>query len=171
MPTRTLAPVTLTKAEPAPTTGKGHQDARSAIGTLTFYNGLFTIQTIPRGTVFTGNDGIRVATEAAVTIPAGNPPGYGQATVEAQALQAGNTGNIAAGDINTMVSSSVLVKNSQFGGGRDARDFQAVSQADIDHATSTLKTTRRQEIPQACMLRPGEADQPTHCTCRPNPNH
>src|SRR5712691_3470932 len=49
LPTRTLAPVTLSKAEAAPTTGRGHQDSRAATGILTFYNGLFTAQTVPVG--------------------------------------------------------------------------------------------------------------------------
>src|SRR5438552_1598937 len=52
LPVRTLAPVTLTKSAKTPTTGKGHQDATTATGTLTLYNGLFTQQTIPIGTVF-----------------------------------------------------------------------------------------------------------------------
>jgi hypothetical protein len=171
LPTRTLAPVTLSKAEPAPTTGTGHQDARQATGTLTFYNGLFTAQTIPVGTVFTGSDGVKIATEAAVSIPAGTPPSYGQATVDAQAIQAGSTGNIVAGDIATTISSSVLVKNSSFGGGRDARDFQAVAQADIDRLTSALKAALSQQIPQAFVLHPGETVQPTHCTFTATPNH
>ena len=171
LPTRTLAPVTLSKAESAPTTGHGHQDARPARGTLTFYNGLFTVQTVPIGTVFTGADGVKVATEAAVTIPAGNPPSYGQATVEAQALQAGSRGNLAAGDITTTVSSGVLVKNRPFGGGRDARDFQAVAQPDLDHLTSALRTILSQQMPQAFVLRSGEAVQPTHCTFIVTPNH
>jgi baseplate J-like protein len=171
LPTRTLAPVTLTRAESTPTTGHGHQDARPARGTLTLYNGLFTAQSIPIDTVFTSSDGVQVATEAAVSIPAGNPPSYGQATVEAQALQAGSRGNMAAGDITTTVSSGVLVKNGPFSGGRDARDFQAVAQADIDRLTSALRSTLSQGIPQAFVLRPGEAVQPTHCTFTVTPNH
>ncbi|MGH2495090.1 MAG: baseplate J/gp47 family protein [Ktedonobacteraceae bacterium] len=171
LPTRALAPVTLTKAETVPTTGTGHQDARAATGSLTLYNGLFTTQSIPTGTVFTGADGIKVATEAAVTIPAGNPPSYGQASVDAQALQAGSTGNIAAGDISTTVSSGVLVKNGPFSGGRDARSFQAVAQADLDHVTSTLQNTLSQQFPPAFALRPGEAVQPTNCTFNATPNH
>src|SRR6266851_1545809 len=47
LPTRTLAPVTLTRSLTTGTTGKGHQDARSAAGTLTFYNGQAAAQTIP----------------------------------------------------------------------------------------------------------------------------
>src|SRR5713226_9136409 len=63
IPTRTLAPVTLTRSLTIPTTGTGHQDARAATGTLTFYNGLLTSQTVPIGTVFTGADGIQVSTD------------------------------------------------------------------------------------------------------------
>lgn len=171
LPTRTLAPVTLTRAETAPTTGHGHQDARAATGTLTLYNGLFTAQTVPIGTVFTGSDGVQVATEAAVTIPPGNPPSYGQATVGAQALQAGSTGNLAAGDINATVSSGVLVKNGPLSGGRDERNYQAVAQPDLDRLTSALKATLSQQMPQAFVLRPGEAVQPTHCMFSATPNH
>ena len=171
LPTRTLAPVTLSRSETATATGHGHQDARAATGTLTLFNGLFTAQTIPVGTVFTGADGAKVATEAAVSIPAGNPPSYGQASVEAQALQAGSSGNLAAGDITTTVSSGVLVKNGPFGGGRDARDFQAVAQPDLDHLTLALKTMLNQQMPQAFVLRRGEAVQPTHCTFTVTPNH
>jgi hypothetical protein len=171
LPTRPLAPVTLSKAETAPTTGHGHQDARPARGTLTLYNGLFTAQSIPSGMVFTGADGVKVATEAAVTIPEGNPPSYGQATVEAQALQAGSSGNLAAGDITTTVSSGVLVKNGPFGGGRDARDYQAVAQPDIQSLTLALKSTLSQQMPLAFVLRPGEAVQPTHCMFSTTPDH
>jgi hypothetical protein len=169
--THALAPVTLTRSETAPTSGTGHQDARPARGTLIFYNGLFTPQTIPVGTVFTGRDGVKIATEASVTIPAGNPPSYGQATVAAQAFQAGSVGNIAVGDIATTVSSGVLVKNGPFRGGREARDFPAVAQPDLDRLTSTLKSALSQQMPQSFVLLPGETVQPTNCTFKSAPNH
>ncbi len=164
LPTRVLAPVTLSKAETAPTTGTGHQDARQATGSLTLYNGLFTAQSLPAGTVFTGQDGVKVATDRSVTIPANAPPVDGQAIVAAHALNSGPSGNIAVGDISTTIANGVLVKNGPFSGGRDARSFQAVAQADLDHVTSTLQTTLNQQLPQAFVLRPGEAVQPTHCT-------
>src|SRR6266851_9100062 len=44
IPTRTLAPVTLTREATIPTTGHGHQDARAATGAVTFYNGQNTPQ-------------------------------------------------------------------------------------------------------------------------------
>lgn len=170
-PTRTLAPVTLTKSETAPTTGTGHQDARQATGTLTFYNGLFTIQSIPAGTVFTGQDRVKIATDQRVTIPANSPPVDGQATIAAHALSSGPGGNITAGDITTTIVDGVLVKNNPFSGGRDARSFQAVAQQDIDRLTSALQSTLRQQLPQAFGLRPGEAVQPTNCRFTISQNH
>lgn len=169
--TRALVPVTLTKSLTTDTTGKGHQDARAARGILTFYNGLFSAQRLPGGTVFTGADGIQVATDAAMTIPAGNPPSYGQASIQAHALHTGSAGNIAAGDINATVSSSVLVKNGPFSGGQDARDFPAVAQADLDHLTSTLEGVLNQQMPQAFVLRPGEAVQLAVCAFKSMLNH
>src|SRR6266581_6647501 len=47
---RIIAPITLTQSQTVPTTGKGHQDARSATGFITFFNGQFQSVTIPAGT-------------------------------------------------------------------------------------------------------------------------
>src|SRR5713101_6114157 len=69
IPTRTLAPVTLTRSLTAPTTGTGHQDARAATGRLTFYNGSANPQYVPVGSVFTGNDGVKVTTEQSIMDP------------------------------------------------------------------------------------------------------
>lgn len=74
VPTRSLAPVTLTESLSAKTTGRGHIDATRASGTLTFYNGEFSAQTIVVGTVFTGSDGVQVATDGTVSIPPAAPP-------------------------------------------------------------------------------------------------
>src|SRR5258708_4276283 len=90
VPTRTLAPITITRSVTAPTTGHGHQDAQAATGPLTFYNGNANPQAVARGTVLTGADSIQVATEQSVTIPAANPPSFGQATIPATAIRAGS---------------------------------------------------------------------------------
>src|SRR5258708_4162004 len=66
---RLLAPINLSQTATAPTTGKGHQDARSATGILTFYNGSFSAQTVYAGTVFTGADGVQVVTDETAAIP------------------------------------------------------------------------------------------------------
>lgn len=170
LPTHALAPVTLTTSLTGATTGKGHQDASTASGTLTFYNGLFTAQSIPGGTVFTDSGGVKIATDAAVTIPAANPPQFAEASVPAHALRAGSAGNIAAGDISTTVANGVLVKNSQFRGGQEARDFQAVAQVDLDHVTAQLKQALSLQMPHRFKLGPGEVLQLTRCTLTLFPN-
>src|SRR5712692_8265707 len=109
---RVLPTFTLTQSASTTATGHAHQDAKHATGRLTLYNGLFSAQWVPSGTVFAGQDGVHVATSQSVTIPSGNPPSYGQATVSAYAVQAGSAGNIAARDINTTIANGVLVKNS-----------------------------------------------------------
>ncbi len=172
IPTRTFAPVTLSKSLSAPTTGHGHQNATRAVGIVTFYNGLFTTQTLPIGTVFTGSDGVKVSIDETVTLPAGNPPTYGEATITAQALTPGAAGNIQAGNINTTVSNGVLVKNLEaFTGGQNARDYQAVAQSDVDSLNATLQQQLTQALPHLFFLRSGEALQTTNCTFKATPNH
>lgn len=170
---RVLAPLTLSQTQTVSATGKGHQDAQRADGILTFFNGSFTVKTIDGVTVFTGSDNIQVVTDQTVTIPPGNPPTYGETTVTAHAAQAGSTGNIAPGDINTSVSSDVLVKNSAFSGGRDARDFTIVSKADIQGVVSQL-TPRLLQSEQAALtaqLVQGESFASPVCTPRTTTNH
>ena len=170
--TRQLAPVTLTRTLTAPTTGKGHQDARQATGTLTFYNGQFSAQTVVQGTVLIGRDGQKVATTVSVTIPAANPPQVGEATVSVRVIDAGSQGNIVADDINLAVSSDLLVKNlAAFTGGQDARDFQAVAQHDLDTLTSKLQQQLTQAMPQAFKLNAKEAVTPTNCAFTESADH
>jgi hypothetical protein len=169
--TRPLAPITLTRSQTAPTTGAGHQNATQAGGQITFYNGSFTSKTIDAGTLFTAIDGIQVMTNETITIPPGNPPTYGEATVPAHAVPTGRKGNINAGAINTTVSSDVLVKNSQFTGGSNARDFQAVAQADLDNLTTATTQLVNQQILLAFILRPGETVHETSCTTKTATDH
>src|SRR5216684_9423106 len=82
-----LSPLTLTESQTVPTTGHGHQDARHAMGTLTFYNGLSTVQQVAAGTIVTGQDGSRVVTDASITIPPANPPSFGETSIPAHAVQ------------------------------------------------------------------------------------
>src|SRR5206468_1207091 len=82
-----------------------------------------------------------------VFIPTASPPYEGQVTISAHAIVPGSRGNIAAYDINTAFSSSILAKNIQpFSGGKDARTYPVVVQADIDTAVSHLKPTLSQSI-------------------------
>lgn len=169
---RLLSPVTLVQSLTAQTTGTGHQDARRAWGVLTIYNGAFSPQTMAAGTVLIGKDGIRFTTAQSVIIPAANPPQVGEATVAASALQAGEQGNIAAGDITTALSRDLLVKNlATFTGGRDARDYTAVAPEDIDQLTTRLRQAVTEQFPRAFVLLAGEVAQPTDCTFADTANH
>ncbi len=157
---RLIHSVTLSQSQTVPTTGKGHQDATKATGTITFYNGQFTSQTVPAGTILTGADSVQIITDQDALIPAGNPPSYGQVTISAHAVQTGNTGNIAAYDINSACClASVLAKNPEhFTGGQDARDFQTVAKTDITNTSTSLKTIISASTKGALQgqLQPGE---------------
>ncbi len=157
---RQLAPLTLMQSMSVATTGKKHQDATRAEGTITLYNGLILRQTIAAGTMLTGSDGVQVVTDQAAVIPAANPPIEGQVTVPAHTLVAGQQGNIQAYDINTACCvTSVVAKNTQaFTGGASARDFLVVTRADINTAVTSLLVTLSQSEVAAlqAQLHPGE---------------
>jgi hypothetical protein len=90
---RVIPPLTISQSQTTATTGKGHQYAKQAQGTITFYNGQFQYVTIAAGTILTGASGIQIVTDQDTTIPAGNPPSYGQISVSAHAINAGVRGN------------------------------------------------------------------------------
>src|SRR6266536_314620 len=149
---RLLNPITISQSQTTQTTGKGHQDARTATGTVTFYNGQQTEQTIAQGTVFTGSDGVSIATTQTATIPPGNPStGYGTVSVTAKEVEAGSTGNIQAGGVNTPIALAVFVKNTQFTGGQDERDFQTVAKSDVANTATPLKTAVTQSMSGALL--------------------
>src|SRR5207248_5386547 len=93
-------------------------------------------------------------------IPAANPPLFGQVTISAHAINPGVRGNISAYDINqACCATSVLVKNTQFTGGQDERDFSTVNAQDIHKLSTPLKTAVTQSVAGAFQgqLKPGEA--------------
>ncbi len=170
---RVLPEFTLTQSLRTQATGHGHQDARAAVGILTLYNGQALAQTIARGTRLTSVNGITVSLDQAVTIPPGNPPAYGQATMTAHALVPGSSGNMASGDIDTTIAIAVFVRNSQFRGGQDARDYPIVTQADIQKGTDTITPSLLQSARAALtsQLRAGEALAPPTCLPSASTDH
>jgi hypothetical protein len=171
IPARRLTPLTLTQTKTVPATGKGHQDAEAAMGTITFYNGLFTSQTVAAGTILTGRDGVQVITDQLAVIPAAlatTPPTYGQVTVSAHALEPGPQGNIPVRDINQVCClPSVLVQNTvAFQGGQNERDYTVVTWEDINHGVASLIPTLRQSehAAFAAQLRAYEALATPPCT-------
>lgn len=172
---RLLHPITLSQSQTVTTTGTGHQDAKQAQGTVTFYNGQFASVTIAAGTILTGASGIQVITDQDALLPAGNPPTYGQASVSAHALVSGTRGNIPAYDINQVCCAvSVLATNTQpLTGGQNERDFQTVAPADINTVATALKTTLAQSVSGAFQgqVRNGEAVVTPICTPTVSSDH
>jgi len=171
---RVLSPITISQSATANTTGRAHQDARQAQGTLTFYNGLFTQQFIAQGTVYTGQDGVAIVTTQAATIPPGDPnAGYGTVTVTAQAQEPGAKGNIPAGDINITINNGLLVRNSLFHGGQDERDYRTVNTSDITNAATPLKATLAESVEGAerGQLKSNESLVTPSCTTITNSDH
>src|SRR5262249_43387798 len=138
-----LPALTISQSQTTPATGKGHQSARAATGYLTLYNGQFQQIFIAGGTILTGASGVQIITDYDTTIPAANPPSFGQASVSAHAISPGVRGNIPAYDINQACCAvSVLAKNTQpFTGGQDERTYTTVTHKDIHSISTVLKTT------------------------------
>ncbi len=145
---RVLQPLTISQSQTVPTTGKGHQPARYATGYITFYNGLFTSQSVPAGILLTGNDGVQIITDQYATIPEASPPNLGYTLVSAHALYPGSSGNISAYDINQACCATAIkaVNTTSFTGGQDERNFQTVAKADIASVATPLKTTVMQSM-------------------------
>jgi len=167
---RQLAPLTLIESTSALATGKKHQNARQAEGTITFYNGLLTSQTIAAGTVLTGADGVHIITDQTAIIPAGNPPIYGQVTISAHAVLAGQQGNIQAFDINTACcATSVVAKNTRaFTGGGSARDFLVATRTDINNAVTSLLLTLSQSEDAALQAQLHRGEELITPSCTPH---
>ncbi len=168
---RLLPALTLTQARTVPSTGKGHQDAQDARGTITFYNGLFASQTVAAGTRLAGSGGVQVVTDHVAVIPpalATTPPTYGQVTVPAHATATGPQGNILVRGVNEACClPSVLAQNTvAFQGGQTARDYTIVTKNDIETVVTSLATTllHSEQAALTTQLSPSEALVTPTCT-------
>ena len=105
-------------------TGVRTYPATTAHGFLTITNGSVIAQVIPAGFTVQG-----VATDRAVYVPAGSADGYGKTIVPAHALVSGNAGNLPSLAVNTVIGSSVYIRNlSAFTGGQDAYSVKYVTE-------------------------------------------
>ena len=172
---RILAPLTLAQSATVPATGRGHQDPKQAQGSITFYNSLFSAQTVSAGTTLTGNDGVQVVTDQDAVIPAANPPTWGIATVSAHTVSAGASGNIAAYDINQQCCATAIkaVNTASFSGGQDERNFMFVTKNDVANAATPLKAAVTQSVTAALQtqLKENEQLQPLPCTPQVSADH
>jgi VCBS repeat-containing protein len=166
---RLLPPITISQSQTTPTTGKGHQDARSATGYITFYNGQLQSVTIPAGTILTASHGVQVITEQDALIPQALPPTEGQVTITTHSINPGVRGNIAASEINqSCCAIAVLAKNTQpFAGGQDERDFQTVAKSDIATIAIPLKTAVAQSVAGAFQGQLNPQERLFLLPCRP----
>jgi hypothetical protein len=166
---RLFNPTTVSQTATFPTTGRGHQDAKVAQGTLTFYNGLLMPQTIAAGTLLTGSSGVQIVTTEDAAILPGNPPTYGQATVSAHALHPGTRGNIPPGDIHqACCANAVLAKNTTpFHGGQDERNFQTVTKQDISTGAAPLKPVVAQSMQAALQTHMQQSEEIFRFPCAP----
>ena len=178
IPGRLLLSLALTQTTTTPARGKGHQDAQYARGAITFYNGLFTSQTVAAGIRLVGSDEVEGVTDQAAVIPAAlatTPPTYGRVTVSAHGTQTGPQGNIRVREINEACClPSVLAQNTvAFQGGYNERDYTVVTQVDLDNAVSSLTTTLSQseQAALAAQLAPGEALDTPACKPEVTPDH
>jgi len=175
LPARLLVPLTLSESKTIPTTGIGHQNATQARGSITFYNGLFTSQTIVAGTILTASDGEHILTDQTASIPAANPPGLGQTSILAHAIDTGVQGNIPAYTINQLCCATAVkaVNMTTFTGGADQRYFKVVTQHDIDGVSQPLTKTLIASILAAlsAQLTTAEALIPPLCSEHVSPDH
>jgi hypothetical protein len=136
-------------------TGKKEYPASRATGTLTFFNGGFLTEQIPANFILTTKDGIEVATDQAVIIPANNPPSNGEASVSAHAVVAGSSSNIEAYAINQIYGSDVYVKNlAAFSGGQDAYTKTFVTANDKATALTAARAQLDAKTPIGLQRKP-----------------
>ncbi len=136
-------------------TGKHISAATQATGTLTIYNGSFLTQQLPAHFILTTTDGIEVATDQAVSIPWGNPPSYGIATVSAHAIEAGKQGNIQADAIDQIYGSAISIKNLvPFTDGQDASTQTYVTSKDQQQALDTARRQLAGKQPPGLLAKP-----------------
>lgn len=145
-PGNLLAAKSETGSKTVTTTGTESQLATQASGTITLLNTGEQAVTVPAHFILTGQDGVQVSTDNAVTVPVSSPAG--QAEVRAHARNTGPQGNIPAFDVTGFTSiQNIEAKNySAFTGGQDASTYQAVSNQDIQATANNLETVLTQSI-------------------------
>mgnify|MGYP001343562337 CR=1 FL=1 len=174
----TLPTIKKTEQVTVSATGTLHQSATKAQGLITFYNGLFTSQTVPANTKLTGKDGITVVTSQTAVIPAAiqtTPPTYGTVSVTAYSAIAGTVGDIAASDIDqACCGSSILAQNLYaFSGGQDERDIPVLTKPDLSTGTQTLTSQVTTAVSDQAQgeVKPGYILLPLQCSQSLTSNH
>ncbi len=161
---RQLSSASSTQSKTVNATGVGQTPGVRAKGTLTFFNGSTSLQTVGAGTLFKGKDGVVIVNDVPAVIPGAHPPTEGSVTVAAHAANVGASGNIKASDISgtcCFAGNFVTVQNTApFTGGQDPQTFTVVQQSDIDGVAKPLKNTLMPEAQRSLQGQIHSNEQP-----------
>lgn len=136
-------------------TGRTTYPATTAHGMVTITNGSILSGELPKGIILTGKDGVEVVTDTAVFVPAGSANGYGMATVSAHALGSGTNGNIPAYDIDSVVNTSIYIRNlTAFTGGKQGYSVTYTTLQDRQQALVKARAQLSRLIPQMMLYAP-----------------
>ena len=134
---------TKTATDTATATGQGKTIARNATGTLTFKNAGSSFD-LGANTSFPGPNGVTVANDQFVTIPAGNVAAgtFGVITVNAHAVPlgtAGNTNGVISNQACCRADSTIIIATSStFTGGVDSKTYTFLQESDVAKAAANV---------------------------------
>jgi hypothetical protein len=136
-------------------TGVKTYPATTAHGIVTITNGSILSGELPQGIILTGKDGVEVVTDTAVFVPAGSAAGYGLATVSAHAMIRGKNGNIPAYDIDSVVNTSIYIRNlTAFTGGKQGYSITYTTMQDRQKALERARAIVSRLVPQMLLDAP-----------------
>lgn len=170
---RTISITTPAKSLTVPATGKQQVPATYASGVLIVGNG-DAAHPVPFGEYsIYSHSGVAIVFHINSTIPGGR-----SAVVSAQAMNPGPNGNIAKFDVDARYffpNADLFLLNQQpFSGGHNGYTTAAVSQNDIDSATSQLTNQLQSELPadqselKSQLASSEQLLDPTHIRCQPS---
>lgn len=134
--------------------------ATNARGSLTVYNGSILAQRLQKGFIVEAVSGVAIVTDAAVVIPAGDPPAFGVARVPAHAVQPGQAGNVGELAVSSVYGTSLYIKNLiGFSGGSDATTEQYATEEDKQAALSSALYRLKLETKRPDALLDGQCPE------------
>ncbi len=167
---RTITGAAQSPATPVKATGLSQHAAKSAQGTLTFFNALGISRQLNAGFSFPIGGGVSLVLDQTAYMPASNGPNNGPATVSAHAVPAGPGGNIGAYTLSASAccATNITVSNTAaFTGGQDAVNYAFLQQSDVNGAISQsiMNATKQNALNDLTrQLRTGEQFLgSTHC--------
>lgn len=129
--------------------------ATRASGVLTITNGSILAQHFRAGMIFTAANGTEVVTTQAVDVPASNGVSFGVASVRAQAVTPGASGNLDSLAIDAVYGTSLYIKNTRpFTGGQDSYSVPVIQPQDIQHALAQARASLLQHTLTGLLARP-----------------